>query len=519
VARLLVTPNRFVSTERLLEELWDDPSSSGAKSSLQAQVSRLRKRLPEPEALVGDRRGYRIDVGQDGLDVWRFERLLGQGRAAIEDGRPDEAAVLLDEALSCWRGAPFVEVADDGPAQGEAARLTELRRIAEADRVRAEVDRGRPGDALALLEPLLIDHRYDERYWALRVEALYACGRQAEALDAFQRCRRVLVDDLGIEPGIDLKRIEQRVLDQDPTLGAPRSSEAIARADAPTAAGTDAGVELPPVDYTTSEAAGGATLAYRVIGTGPIDVVWVPDYLSHLDVVWEHPAYAGYLRGLARFGRLITYDKRGQGLSDRVPGHPSATVRAQDALAVLDAAGARRAVLIGCSEGAEIATTAAVLAPERVAALVLFGSGPACEADDADWCIPRDRYVEWMEWAAARWGTGRSLTALAPSVADDPAARSWYGRLERQTATPRSIADYARENAQTDYRRLLPNVRVPTLVLHRRGDAVPVAAGRYLADHIAGARYVELDGDDHLVWFGDTAAVLREIERFLDDVR
>jgi DNA-binding SARP family transcriptional activator/pimeloyl-ACP methyl ester carboxylesterase len=521
VARLLVTPNRFVPAERLLDELWDDPSSAGARSSLQAQVSRLRKRLPRPEVVVGDRRGYRLDVGPDDLDVWRFERLLGEGRAALDDGRPAEAAAQLDAALACWRGEAFDELAGgDGAARGEAARLSELRLIASADRVRVDLDRGRPSDALARLEPLLADHPFDERLWALRITALYASGRQADALQAFQRCRRLLVDELGLEPGADLRRIEQRVLDQDPDLGAPVRAEGppagrIGGAGVPSAA-TDAGLDLPPVGYVTTD--DGCTLAYRVIGDGPVDVLWVPDYLSHLDVVWEHPAYAAYLRGLAGFGRLITYDKRGQGLSDRIPGHAPAAVRARDALAVLDAAGSERAVLVGCSEGAEIASTAAVLAPERVAALVLFGSGPACEADDADWCIPRDEYVRWIEWAAARWGTGRSLSALAPSVADDPTARAWYGRLERQTATPGSIATYARENAQTDYRSLLTRISAPTLVLHRTGDTVPVAAGRYLAAHIRGARYVELDGPDHLVWFGDTGGVLREIEAFLGDV-
>lgn len=514
VARLLVTPNRFVATDRLLDELWDDPASPGAKSSLQAQVSRLRKRLPRPDSVVGDRRGYRLDVGPDDLDVWRFERLLGEGRAALDEGRPDDAAVRLDEALTCWRGEPFLEVAEDGPGRGEAARLAELRLIAAADRIRADIGRGLPADALARLEPLLLVHEYDERLWVLRITALYASGRQSDALDAYQRCRRLLVDDLGLEPGLDLRRVEQRVLDQDPALGAPIPPRSSA---SPTgfARPADAGLDLPPVEYTT-RADDGVTLAYRVVGAGAIDVLWVPDYLSHLDVVWEHPAYAAYLCGLGRVGRLFTYDKRGQGLSDRTPGHASATVRAQDALAVLDAVGSDRAVLVGCSEGAEIAATAATVAPHRVAALVMFGSGPACEVDDADWCIPRDEYVRWMEWAAARWGTGRSLEALAPSAAADPVARDWYGRLERQTTTPANIVDYARQNSRTDYSGLLPRLRVPTLILHRRDETVPVAAGRYLADRITGARYVELDGTDHLVWFGDTDAVLREIENFVE---
>lgn len=516
VARLLVTPNRFVTSERLLEELWDDPSSTGAKSSLQAQVSRLRKRLPRPGTIVGDRRGYRLDVGPDGLDVWRFERLLGEGRAALDDGRLDDAVALLDEALACWRGEPFVEIAEDGPGRGEAARLAELRLIAEADRSRADIGRGRPADALARLEPLLLQHPYDERFWVLRITALYASGRQTDALEAYQRCRRLLVDDLGLEPGLDVRRVEQRVLDHDPDLGAPIPSKGTA-APARSAAPFDAGVDLPPVEYTT-RADDAVTLAYRVIGDGEIDIMWVPDYLSHLDVVWEHPAYAAYLHGLARIGRLITYDKRGQGLSDRTPGHAPATVRANDALAVLDAVGSDRAVLVGCSEGAEIAATASLIAPDRVAALVMFGSGPACEVDDADWCIPRDVYVEWMEWAAARWGTGRSLEVLAPSVAADPTARAWYGRLERQTTTPANIVDYARENSRTDYSGVLSEVRVPTLILHRRDETVPVAAGRYLAERIEGARYVELDGTDHLVWFGDTGAVLREIETFAGDL-
>jgi len=516
LARLLAAPNRIVAADQLLDELWDDPWSSGARSSLQAQVSRLRAALGGREAIDGDRRGYRVTVTASAqLDVWRFEHLLGEGRRALQDGDPATARTHLEAALALWRGEPFADVDVPGVA-AERARLDELRVIAEHDRAAAAIAAGDPADALAGLAPVLERRPWDERAWSLHVTALHACGRQADALRAYERCRRALADELGLEPGGELREVADRVLAQDPTLGAPTVPP-----DAPTrllpAPDPLRGDGLPPVRYASND---GLELAHRTVGDGPIDVAWVPDFLSHLDVMWEHPAPAHFLRGLAGLGRLVTYDKRGQGLSARVPGHASADDRARDLLAVLDAVGSERAVLVGSSEGAEIATHAAVLAPARIAGLVIFGSGPVSEPGDGDgeWSLPMDQYVEWMDWAAERWGTGRTLEAIAPSVAGDAEATAWYGRVERQTATPTAIATYARENARTDYRSLLPHIRVPTLVLHRRDDPVPVAAGRYLGANIPGARYVELDGEDHLIWFGDVDAVLAEIAAFVAEL-
>lgn len=518
VARLLVSPNRVVPTDTILDELWDDPLSAGSRSSLHAQLSRIRTRLLRPDVLEATQGGYRLRVAESDLDVWRFERLLGEGRAAILDQRLADAADRLDAALRCWRGPAFVDLERSSRATAEAVRLDELRRIATLDRIQVDIDRGRPDDALAAAVSMLAEDCYDERAWALRITALYASARQAAALAAFAECRTLLRRELGLDPGLDLQRLERRVLDLDPELGAPGSDRSGSRGDAVGEHGRHEGrrLDLPPVAYASS---GGIELAYRVIGEGSMDVTWIPDYLSHLDVIWEHPAHVEFLGGLAAIGRLITYDKRGQGLSQRTIGKATAQERAHDLLRILDAAGSRRAVLVGSSEGAEIATTAAVLAPDRVAALVLIGSGPVAEPmdPDADWSLPMDDYIEWIEWAATRWGTGRSLGALAPSAADDPASVAWYAKLERQTITPAGIVAYARGNAATDYRSLLARVDCPTLVLHRHDDVVPVAAGRFLAEHIPGARYVELDGNDHLVWFGDSRAVLAEIRRFVHE--
>jgi len=135
--------------------------------------------------------------------------------------------------------------------------------------------------------------------------------------------------------------------------------------------------------------------------------------------------------------------------------------------------------------------------------------------EDASWVLSMDDYVEWIDWGARHWGTGRTLRAMAPSVADDPETRAWYGRLERQTIGPGGVRSYGRASAQSDYRDVLPHVHVPTLVLHRTDEAVPLAGARYIADSIEGARLVELDGTDHLAWFGDAESVLREIESFV----
>ena len=265
----------------------------------------------------------------------------------------------------------------------------------------------------------------------------------------------------------------------------------------------------PETRYARS---GDIHIAYQVVGDGPFDLVFVPGFVSNLDHNWEWPALARMLTRLASFSRLIMFDKRGTGLSDRVSGVATLEERMDDVRAVMDTVGSERAALFGISEGGAMSTLFAATYPERTRALVLYGT----YASFTEWVLRADRLSAFIEAIESAWGTGASVRNFAPDMADDRTFRDWWARFERLGASPRAVIDLTRMNAEIDTRPILPTIRVPTLIVHRSGDTrVNVKAGRFLAAHIPGARYVELPGRDHVVWGGDTDAVIDAVEQFL----
>ena len=274
----------------------------------------------------------------------------------------------------------------------------------------------------------------------------------------------------------------------------------------------------PPRTHYTHD--GGVNLAYQIVGDGPIDLVFAPGWISHLDYVWAEPSFACFLVRLAAFARLILFDTRGTGLSDRRPDVPTAAKRVSDLRAVMDAAGSPRAALFGVSDGAAICSLFAATHPERATALVTFG-GYARGTASADYRFgPTAEDHRRLHEAIVRDWEGPAgpvdLVERAPSRAADARFRIWWSRYLRMGATPAAAVSLARMNAGLDVRGMLPSVRVPALVLHRTGDRmVPVAAARDLANRMASARLVELPGCDHLPFVGDQDAIVDEIERFL----
>ena len=270
-------------------------------------------------------------------------------------------------------------------------------------------------------------------------------------------------------------------------------------------------MRLPETRYARS---GDLRIAYQVTGQGPIDLVFVPGFLSNLEVHWEEPGYAHLMRRLAAFARLIHFDKRGTGLSDRVdPAHlPNLETRADDVRAVMEAAGSGRAAILGASEGAPLAMLFAATYPERVRALVLYGG----YAHFKRWVQGDEAVARFVAEAERTWGTGATLRHFAPGRTGDPHFSAWWARFERLSASPTAAIALARMNAEIDLRGILPSIHVPTLVIHRRNDArVDPEAGRYLARHIPGARLAELAGRDHPLWTGDVDAAVDAIEEFL----
>ena len=261
----------------------------------------------------------------------------------------------------------------------------------------------------------------------------------------------------------------------------------------------------------------GVHLAYQTYGSGELDILIMPGFVSHVERVWEHPACRAFLASLMALGRLILFDRRGVGLSDRVGSAPDVDVTAEDIGTVLRAAQSRRVVLFGASECGPACIRFAVDQPRRVAGLILFGSlAKGSWAPDYPHALRASQYDGWRRQLVAEWGGPAGIETFAPSLARDPQARAWWAGLLRAASSPGGIGAVLEALRDTDVRHLLPRVSVPTLVLHRRNDqAVRFAAGRDMASHIAGAEFLELDGDDHWFFAGAQQALLEAIRRFV----
>jgi pimeloyl-ACP methyl ester carboxylesterase/class 3 adenylate cyclase len=278
--------------------------------------------------------------------------------------------------------------------------------------------------------------------------------------------------------------------------------------------------DAPQTRYARS---GDHHIAYQVLGHGPLDLVFVPGFVSNVEYAWEDPQLAHFYRRLASFARLILFDKRGTGMSDPVSiaQLPTLEERMDDVRAVMDAAGSQRAALVGVSEGGALCLLFAATYPDRTSAIAIIGSfARIAWAPDYPFGVPPASYRTMLEKLEQGWGQGALLGAFAPSLAGDAAMRESWARLQRRAASPGAAAAVTRMAFETDARSILPAIRVPTLILHRSGDImVEVEHGRYLAREIAGAKLVEVPGIDHFYWVGDADAYIDHIEEFLTGER
>ncbi len=274
----------------------------------------------------------------------------------------------------------------------------------------------------------------------------------------------------------------------------------------------------PQIAYAKSR---GLKVAYGVVGDGPIDLVFVPGFVSHIEASFEFPPIERATRRLNRFARVITFDKPGTGLSDPVEGVSTLEERMEDLIAVLDAAGIERGALFGVSEGALMSALFAATHVDRVRALVMYGSyARGSWAEDYPWAPTPEQAAAGAELIEDGWGQGFWLDAIAPSFARDPELVRWWARYERQAASPAMARAITRLAVEIDIRDVLPAISVPTLVLHRTGDMTwPIDGARYIAERIPGAKLVELEGFDHFPFAGDVDALLDEVESFLTGAR
>lgn len=522
LALLLLAANQVVSTERLVDDLWRERRTDGSLHALRVHVSRLRRALREAgggDMLLTRPHGYLLQVEPGDVDAARFEALVASSRQHAEAGEHAAAAQALREALAQWRGPALADVVDAPFARAQAVRLEEARLAAVEQCLDHELACGRHAELVGELDQLTTLYPLRERLWGARVLALYRSGRQAEALGAYQALRCLLRDELGLEPSGTLTRLHGAVLRQDPQLDwappAPDAGRALRTATpAPLTSRGSTPVGAPVTRYAKN---GGVNIAYQVVGDGPLDLVLVPGFVSHLDLAWENPGWRHIFKRLAGRFRLILWDKRGTGLSDPVHLVPTLDERVEDLLAVLDAAGSEQATLLGISEGGPMSLLFAASHPQRARGLILYGVSPRCsQAPDWPWGWSPAKITAILVELEQDWGKGALLDLFAPSVAGDEDARRAWGRTQRAGASPAMARAVMTAMIAFDCRDILSAVRVPTLLLHRRGDRIAhVEAARHMAAHIPGARLVEFPGENHLITLGESDPMLDEIENFL----
>jgi len=503
---LLCRANEAISTDRIVDEVWPSDPPRTAHRTVQAYIATLRRVLePAREGtLVASRPGYQINVDEDSHDVVRFERLLREGRRLVVSD-PSAGASTLRRADALWRGDAYADIGGAPALTAEVQRLEGLRLSGIEARIDAELILGEHQALIPELEDLIDRHPLREGFRAQLMTALYRSGRQAEALRAYQRTRHVLGEELGIEPSPELQRIEEMILTHDSSMDAP------IHAVTPTV--------VPRVEY--AETVDGVHIAHYAIGSGEQDLVYVPGWVSNIETIWEHPLPTKFLRRLASMSRLICFDKRGTGLSDRVRADalPDIETRTDDVRAVLDAVGSEKAVLFGVSEGGPMCAVFAATRPERTAGLIMYGSyATRTPAPGYPWAPSTEARERWLSYIEREWGSEVDLRTLAPSMAGDATFRSYWSRYLRSGASPAAATVLGRMNSQVDVRDIVAGIEAPTLILHRTGDRdVPVEGSRWLTEHIPNARLVEFDGRDHLPQV-DSDAIMDTIEEFLSQL-
>jgi DNA-binding SARP family transcriptional activator/pimeloyl-ACP methyl ester carboxylesterase len=481
---ILAETGRALPRARVADMLWPDTD----EATVRARLRRLVHRAGEAIGDVIQTSGDALSLVPDTIEVDSL-RFVAQAEAGLAAG---EVASL--EAAAARHQAPFLDGFElpDAPgfadwvlarrAELERLQMRVLRALAEALGDAGEHERA-VGAATRLLA--LDPFRESSHRLLMRVQAQAGAYEAVEA--AYRACARVLADELGTRPSAETEAEYRRL-----TTGAPALIQAV-----------------PQVQFASAD---GGSVAYASVGQGPALVV-IPGFVSHIEMAFEEPRLRAFVTRLAETHRVLMFDRRGLGLSERLGVRPSVDSAVSDIRAILDHAGVARAILFGASEGGPVAIRLASESPDRVAGLVLFGTlARGSWAPDYPWALKREALDVWRARLIADWGKPASFETFAPSAQHEPELRAWYARLLRLATTPASLGFILRALADTDIRDQLARVRAPTIVLHRRGDlAVRFGAGEHLARHITGAQFRPLDGADHWWFIGDQQPVLTAI--------
>lgn len=482
-----------VPRAQLVHLLWPDSGDATGRTRLRRLIYTLEDSLGRDLFdSTADALSLRAaDVQVDVREMLRIARAAVAGETA-----GDDATHWIDAAWSpLLHGLEFGSDAFDAWLR---AQRQEIERLLARWLAQRSVALHRSGDTEAAIDAverwLQLDALSEPAY--VRLMELHAAQGHAAGVEAaFTRCADALRAEFGSKPGA---ATEQAYLQLRQGLQGRAASD-----------------ELSALRVRYADTPDGA-VAYATIGSASQALVLIPGFISHIEIGWEQPEIRRMLLVLARRFRIVVFDRRGAGLSERLFHNASAQSAAQDVLTILDHAGVQRAWLFGSSEGGPIALHLAATHPQRVAALVLFGAmARGSWSASHPWALRREAYDVWLERLVAAWGGPADLETFASSRRDDPALRLWWARMLRHAASRASIRATLEGLRDVDVCDLLPRVRAPTLVLHRRDDcAVRAEWGRYLAANIPGATHVLLEGTDHFWWCGDTERVLSEIDAF-----
>ena len=487
LAALLLHAPETVSTDELVDHVWPDAPPRTAPKTLQTYVMNLR-RLLGADRVVTHPTGYALRVAPDEYDVARFETAAKRGRAALGDGLWEEACAAFQEALSLWRGEPFSDLAVTPPL---AHRLSELRGYVAVDLAAAEVGAGRVRDAITRLRAELADFPLREELWVLLMAALRRDGRTSEALTAFNQARTVLRDELGVDPGPELRAMH----------------EALLKDDAEQARGPHA----PSVteDRTKLQYARGdrGLVSFQVLGSGQETVLVVPDWFNSIVALHEHEAPRLLLERLGARRQVILFDMTGVGRSDPLQRGqlPSIDDWSRDAAAVLRTAGIERCAVLGSSVGASAAIQLAVAQPHLVGALVLHN--PVARTRDT--MLARVGYDEVLRLFTEKWATGTAIPSVAASRVNDAEFNAWFGHFMSASISAERLPTLLNTLVfGVDVMASAPRVQCPVLLTVRRDNPI-LGPGALDALHAAlrDAALVTLEGGDHL-WFIDDAGDL-----------
>ena len=488
-----------VPRAHLAAMLWPDADEAQGRTRLRRLVYTIEHAVGG-KVLSADHDGLAFAAQAVEIDALRFAQFARRAvaTAVFDDDTVTEARQWVERARRpLMQGIAFgSDTFDDWLTATALEHEHLLTRLLER-LIDALGGRGEFASALDLAEVLVSLDVYREPSYVLLMHLHALQGHSAGVEAAFVRCAEVLRAEFGIKPGPITERAYLQMTEDLKRL----SSHALERSSVRFAEG------------------GQGAIAYTVLGAGERTLVISPGFVCHIEIALEHPTFRAFVEALADRFRVILFDRRGVGLSERLRATSTPAATAADIAAILDHAGVSRAWLFGSSEGGMSAMRLAVDRPDRVHGLCLFGSlARGSAASDYPWALPASAYDEWLRRLIAGWGGPVGIETFAPSQQHDPALRAWWARLLRHGASPGGIETILSGLRDADLRADLGRIGVPTLVMHRRGDhAVRFEAGEHLARHIPGAVWHPLDGVDHFWWCGDSAPIIEAILKFTGD--